>query len=66
MRATVQPNPLLGVLLQFATAGAFVGTLVAYHRRREDERFEPFPIVTRWPVVGGLFGVLYVLVVSVR
>jgi hypothetical protein len=64
LRAAVQPNPVLGVLLQFATAGAFIGTLVAYHRRRTDEEFEPFPIVTPWTVVGGLLGTLYVLGVS--
>jgi uncharacterized membrane protein YdcZ (DUF606 family) len=66
LRAAVQPNPLLGVVLQFATAGALVGTVVAYRRRRSDDRFDTFPIITRWTVVGGLFGVLYVLAVPLR
>jgi hypothetical protein len=50
--AGVQANPFLGFLLQAAGAGAFVGTLAAYRRRRKDESFDTFPIVTRWSTAG--------------
>jgi hypothetical protein len=48
--ATLQPNPMLGFLMQAAAVGAFVGTLVGYWRRRSNEEFDTFPIVTRWTV----------------
>lgn len=51
MIATLQPNPLLGFLMQAAGLGAFVGTLVGYWRRRKNDDFDTFPIVTRWTVV---------------
>jgi hypothetical protein len=61
LRTAVQPNPLLGFLLQMATAGAFAGTLVAYRRRRQDPEFDPFPIVTRWSAAILGIGVGWVL-----
>jgi hypothetical protein len=51
--AALQPNPLLGFLMQVAALGAFLGTLVAYWRRRTNAQFDTFPIVTRWD--GGQF-----------
>jgi hypothetical protein len=45
------PNALLGFLMQAAALGALLGTLVGYWRRRRDEQFDTFPIVTRWTVV---------------
>jgi hypothetical protein len=61
LKTAVQPNPTLGVLMQTVTAGAFLGTLVAYHRRRKDPAFDPFPIVTRWSVAGFVTGVGFAL-----
>jgi hypothetical protein len=61
VRAAVQPHPLLGFLVQMTTAGAFAGTLVAYHRRRKNPAFDPFPIVTRWSVAGFVAGVGFAL-----
>jgi len=65
-RAAVQPNPTLGVLMQMATAGAFIGTLVAYHRRRKNPAFEPFPIVTRWSVATLGVGLIWLLLEAIR
>jgi hypothetical protein len=48
--AALQPNPLLGFLMQAAALGAFLGTLVGYWRRRNNDKFDTFPIVTRWTV----------------
>jgi hypothetical protein len=61
----VQPNPVLGLLVQMTTAGAFVGSLVAYCRRRNDPAFDPFPIVTRWSVAGFGLGVVIVLLEAI-
>jgi hypothetical protein len=61
LKTAVQPNPTLGVLMQTVTAGAFLGTLVAYHRRRKNPAFDPFPIVTRWSVAGLVTGVGFAL-----
>jgi len=49
--AVLQPNPMLGFLKQAAALGAFLGTLVGYWRRRNNEQFDTFPTVTRWTVV---------------
>jgi hypothetical protein len=49
--AVLQPNPMLGFLMQAAALTAFLGTLVGYWRRRTNEQFDAFPIVTRWTVV---------------
>jgi hypothetical protein len=38
--ATLQPNPLLGFLMQAAALGAFLGTLVGYWRRRTNHEFD--------------------------
>lgn len=54
IKAALQPNPL-----QAAALGAFLGTLVAYWRRRNDDEFDAFPIVTRWSVVIFLLGAGY-------
>jgi hypothetical protein len=59
--AVLQPNPVLGFLLQAAALGAFVGTLVGYWRRRSNEEFDTFPIVTRWTVAILLGGSVYAL-----
>ena len=63
--ASVHPNPTLGVLMQMATAGAFIGTLVAYHRRRRDPEFDPFPIGTRWSVAGFVAGLGFALYAAI-
>jgi hypothetical protein len=63
--AAVQPNPVLGVLMQMATAGAFVGSLVAYRRRRNDPTFDPVLIVTRWSVAGFALGVVIVVLEAI-
>jgi hypothetical protein len=63
--AAVQANPVLGLLMQTTTAGAFAGTLVAYRRRRADPRFDPFPIVTRWSVAGLRLGMALVLLEAI-
>ena len=65
LTAAVHPNPTLGVLVQMATAGAFVGTLVAYHRRRKNPAFDPFPIVTRWSMAIFGIGVGWVLLEAI-
>jgi hypothetical protein len=59
IKPALQPNPLLGFLMQAAALGAFLGTLVAYWRRRNDDEFDAFPIVTRWSVVIFLLGAGY-------
>jgi hypothetical protein len=59
--AAVQPNPILGLLTQMTTAGAFVGSVVAYRRRRRDPTFDPFPIVTRWSAAGFVIGIGFLL-----
>jgi hypothetical protein len=64
--AAVQPNPVLGFLLQMATAGALAGTLVAYRRRRRDEQFDTFPIITRWSLIGLALGAGYVVAQAIR
>jgi uncharacterized membrane protein YdcZ (DUF606 family) len=61
---TIQPNPVAAFLLQTAAMGTCAGTLIAYRRRQRDRDFDTFPIITRWTVAGGLFGVLCVLVAS--
>jgi len=61
----VQPNPVRGMLVQLTTAGAFVGSLVAYRRRRNDSNFDPFPIVTRWSVAGFGLGVVIVVLEAI-
>jgi hypothetical protein len=66
LTAAVQPNPTLGVLMQMAAAGAFIGTLVADHRRRKNRAFEPFPIVTRWSVAIVGIGVVWLLLEAIR
>jgi hypothetical protein len=66
LTAAVQPNPTLGVLMQMAAAGAFIGTLVAYDRRRKNPAFEPFPIVTRWSVAILGIGVMWLLLDAIR
>jgi hypothetical protein len=55
-----QPIPTIGFLLQGAAAGTLVGTLIAYRRRRENPRFDTFPVITRWSALGLILGVLYV------
>jgi hypothetical protein len=45
--------------MQAAALGAFLGTLVGYWRRRNDERFDTFPIVTRWTVATFLLAAGY-------
>jgi hypothetical protein len=52
--------------MQMATAGAFIGTLVAYHRRRRNPQFDPFPIVTRWSVAIFGIAVVWVLFEAIR
>jgi hypothetical protein len=59
--AVLQPNPLLGFLMQAGALGAFLGTLVGYWRRRNNEKFDTFPIVTRWTVAIFLGGAVYAL-----
>jgi hypothetical protein len=59
--AVLQPNPLLGFLTQAAALGAFLGTLVGYWGRRNNEKFDTFPIVTRWTVAIFLGGAVYAL-----
>jgi hypothetical protein len=56
VKAAVQPQPVLAFLLQMTTAGAFAGTLVAYHRRRKNPELDPFPIITRWSVATFVIG----------
>ena len=51
--------------MQTAAAGAFLGTLVAYHRRRKNPAFDPFPIVTRWSVAGFVAGVGFALYAAI-
>jgi hypothetical protein len=65
LKTAVQPNPTLGVLMQTTTVGAFLGTLVAYRRRRKNPAFDPFPIVTRWSVVGLALGVGWALFIAI-
>jgi hypothetical protein len=65
LKTAVQPNPTLGVLMQTVTAGAFLGTLVAYQRRRRDPEFDPFPIVTRSGVAGFVAGVGFALYAAI-
>jgi hypothetical protein len=48
--AGVERNGVVGVLVQAAALGTYVGMLVAYRRRRRDPRFDEFAIVTRWMV----------------
>jgi hypothetical protein len=66
VRARAEPNGAVGVLVQAAAIGTYLGTLIAYRRRRRDPRFDAFPIVTRWMVAGLLLGVGYVLLAAVR
>jgi hypothetical protein len=51
--------------MQMTTAGAFVGSMVAYRRRRRDPAFDPFPIVTRWSVAGFALGAGLVLLEAI-
>jgi hypothetical protein len=64
--AGVEPNGVVGVLVQAAALGTYVGMLVAYRRRRRDPRFDEFPIVTRWMVATLVVGVGYVLFEAIR
>lgn len=40
------------------TAFAFIGSLVAYRRKRRDLDVDPFPIVVRWSILGLLIGLV--------
>jgi hypothetical protein len=62
----VQPSGVVGVLVQAGAVGTFVGTLIAYRRRRRDAHFDTFPIITRWSVVGLLGGAVYLLLSAIR
>jgi hypothetical protein len=52
LKTAVQPNPTLGVLMQTVTAGAFLGTLFAYHAdaRTRHSTHSRLSLDGAWPV----------------
>jgi hypothetical protein len=44
--------PGFAFVWRFVTAFAFVGSLVAYRRKRRDHDSDPFPIRLRWGILG--------------
>ncbi|MGI8660875.1 MAG: hypothetical protein ACR2LH_07575 [Thermoleophilaceae bacterium] len=45
-------------VIRLIALGSFVGTGLAYRRRRYRADFDPFPIITRWSYVGLGLGLL--------
>ena len=65
MNAVIDSLPGFEFVWQFVTAGALVGSVVAYRRRRTRPRLDPFDLVVRWSLGGLAIGVASLVLIEV-